>query len=95
MIPPGAELKAAGVWRMTPLNINWLLAMSLGVVGALTVIGFGVHLLRRVVEDFSNSTELPAYLLRAARSLPGVFLVLAGLVLLSRVFSALLKVSPI
>jgi hypothetical protein len=67
---------------MLGYQLVWLIAVICALASGIAVVGFGSYLLRRVVEDFSNSTDWRAFLVRGFRGLPGVGLLIFGCALL-------------
>jgi hypothetical protein len=67
---------------MLGYQIVWLVAVVGALASGIAVIGLGCYLLRRVVEDSSNSTEWRTFLVRGFRVLPGVALIVFGCALL-------------
>jgi transketolase C-terminal domain/subunit len=78
---------------MRDYYLVWLIASGLAIAGALTVIAVGSYLLRRVVEDMSNSTSQSAYVLRLFRIGPGVALIVFGGVLLWKIVYRILSLA--
>lgn len=76
---------------MTLDHVTWLISMGLALATALVVMGFGVFLLRHVIEDLSNSTTAPAFMVRFYRSMPGFALLGFSGWLIWRIFDVLLK----
>jgi hypothetical protein len=60
----------------------WLVAVICALASGVAVVAIGSYLLRRVVEDLSNSATWRAFLVRGFRVLPGVALIAFGCVLL-------------
>jgi uncharacterized membrane protein len=75
---------------MRSYGVIWLVATALALVGALGVVAFGSFLLRRVVEDMSNSLSPSAYVLRAFRVGPGLALIAFGGFLLFAIVNRIL-----
>jgi hypothetical protein len=69
---------------MLSYQLIWLVAVVSALATGLAVTALGSYLLRRVVEDLSNSTELKAFLVRGFRVLPGLALIVIGGILLCR-----------
>jgi hypothetical protein len=65
-------------------HITWLAAMLLCFSGGGTALIVGGSMLRRVVEDLSNSERPTSYVLRVFRMLPGVALVMFGCYIIFR-----------
>src|SRR6185437_16668509 len=64
--------------QMTEYHIFWIVSIFLGLLSATVVVGVGCWLMRRVVEDLSNSTLVCSYVLRAFRLAPGGAIVVFG-----------------
>jgi hypothetical protein len=64
--------------KMATYQIFWLTSIAFALLSAVGVIALGCYLLRKVVEDSSNSTTLEAYVLRSFRVAPGLLVVLFG-----------------
>jgi hypothetical protein len=73
---------------MVGYQIVWLVAVVCALASGVAVIGLGSYLLRRVVEDLSNSTELKAFFVRGFRLAPGLTLIGVGCALLLIMVSA-------
>jgi len=67
---------------MIGYEIVWLVATVCALASGVAVTGLGVHLLRRVVEDLSNSIQPWSFLVRTFRVIPGLALLALGSVLL-------------
>jgi hypothetical protein len=76
---------------MRDYYVLWFSANAVALAGGLGVIALGCYLLRRVVEDMSNSTSQSTYVLRLFRAFPGVFLIVFGSVLLLKIVSRVLS----
>ncbi len=55
-------------------QITWLVAIFFALASGVAITGLGCFLLRRVVEDFSNSVAWRAFLVRGVRIAPGAAL---------------------
>src|SRR5262245_11181677 len=73
--PPERLLKRKS---MVCYQIGWLGGVVCVLASGVAVVGLATYLLRRVVEDLSNSTEWRAYLVRGFRVLPGLTLMVIG-----------------
>jgi hypothetical protein len=69
---------------MVRYHVFWLIAMAMNLAAALVILGMGCYLLRKVVEDVSNSATKEAFAVRLFRVAPGVLLIVFGSVLLWR-----------
>jgi hypothetical protein len=67
---------------MPGYQIVWLVAVICALASGVAVTGLGCYLIRRVVEDLSNSTEWRAFLVRGFRLIPGAALIIFGCTLL-------------
>lgn len=75
---------------MRDYYITWLIANALALIAGVSIIGLGCYLLRRVVEDMSNSTDQSAYRLRYFRVAPGAALVGFGAILAATIIVRML-----
>ena len=67
---------------MLGYQLVWLTAVVCALISGIAVVGLGSYLLRKVVEDLSNSIEWRTFLVRGFRVLPGLALLIFGCVLL-------------
>jgi hypothetical protein len=68
-------------------ELVWLVGYLAALLSAAAIVVTGAYLLRRVVEDLSNSLEWKSFLLRIFRIAPGAILVVWGLVLVTRLIN--------
>ena len=72
-------------------ELVWLVGYLAALLSASTIVAAGAYLLRRVVEDLSNSLEWKSYSLRIFRLAPGAFVAVWGLVLVTRLIDLICK----
>lgn len=68
-----------------------LLAIAMGLVGAIAITAIGCYLLRRVVEDDSNSASLGSFAVRLFRIAPGALVLGYGCYEIGRLITAILE----
>jgi len=61
---------------MSKYQVFWITWIALGLLSAVGAVALGCYLLRRVVEDLSNSMTREAYSLRSVRMAPGLSIVI-------------------
>ncbi|PSO20342.1 hypothetical protein [Bradyrhizobium sp. MOS003] len=64
-------------------ELVWLVGYLAALASGVTMIVTGAYLLRKVVEDLSNSLEWKSYVLRAFRTAPGMMLLVWGAILVT------------
>lgn len=73
--------------------IIWLGAIALATIASVCVVALGCYLLRRPVEDVSNSSTWSAYILRLWRIIPGLVISIFGCVILLEIVQRILAMS--